>query len=779
MGRRLATLFLLAIVGAAAPSRGQVGTFPMCDLDAPDDCCRALPPGRLSCDASAPAELRSPRRKNVLLIVGDDNGYCHHGFMQGLCSESSKLTCPAGTCADPAEQCVRGRCIKPCVSNIACTGICGSSATLMADVPADERPLRLDDPACRNRQPPRPGFNPLGWCANHLDENGHFQYRRDFPCAGTPGYEDQHVRTPHLDQLASEGAVFSRAHIPGDSCKPARVGILLGMANVHTQALAGSSVTCALDDPLSFNGIGCFLPEHRSYLWGKGEIGSARSAGFEAGMSAGNPSLGKLRGGCRAVNCEQRLLANKMPVRVPDTVVPPPDSTVSVSGIDDRIFPSLATDLARADDAQGHNAHLSQPFFVWYAPNIPHDGGAAPKVLKKWYDTRLATGDPTAATREKKVFEFLARDSLFDIGVGALVDGLKRRCVCDADGQPSSLYDNTVVIYVHDTGFVLPEAKQRPTENGHRSPIIINEPGHRLPGAHVAPRQFPDDLASATDLLTTIASYASEPEDPPVSPTELASCGPGADQQGYPFVRNLCRAVKGDPSHLRRLLYGHDSDVPLEGGAQHYLDTRPGELGVCGAATTASGHARPCRVGQDAQCGPGDTCRSGLGRCSDDPSTPCVRDDECAAGTCDAPVDGGGGRCANHPGTRCALDADCAEPWCPAGTCTNTADYVEFAGKPCGAASDCMPHGVCRELSLKLQVGHDGGGPTRRLWDVNWDPDQVTELLGADPPFVGDPDYLDVALMSELETCLGNFWDLARNPATQQWELAGGCPFEP
>src|SRR5262245_51590361 len=144
MGPRLATLILVAMVLMMAPARAQVGTFPMCDLDAPDDCCRNLPPGRLSCDVGAPADLRSPRRKNVLLIIGDDNGYCHHGFMQGMCSESSKLVCPGGTCADPAEQCVRGRCIKPCVSNIACTGICGSSSALMADVDPDERPLRLD-----------------------------------------------------------------------------------------------------------------------------------------------------------------------------------------------------------------------------------------------------------------------------------------------------------------------------------------------------------------------------------------------------------------------------------------------------------------------------------------------------------------------------------------------------------------------------------------------------------------------------------------------------------
>jgi len=777
-GRRgtvIVPALIAAWVGTITPVHADVAMTAKCDLDAPGDCCRNLPPDRLTCDPDAPSSLRSPRRKNVVLIIGDDNGYCHHGFMQGMCSESSQLPCPDGTCGDPAEFCTRGRCIKPCVSNIACTGVCGSSATLMANVDPDERPLRLDDPACRNRQPPRPGFNPLGWCANHDDEQGHFEFRRDFPCAGTPPLEDHHVRTPHLDALASEGAVFTRAHEPGDSCKPARVGILLGMQNVHARALAGGTVTCALDDPLSFNGIGCFLPGHRSYLWGKGDVGSARTSGFAAGLSAGNPSLGKLTGGCRPLNCEQRLLANEMPVRVSDHVTPPPpDSPVAVSWLDDRVFRGLEDDLLRADDAQGRNEHLTQPFFIWYAPNIPHDGGVAPKVFRKWYDPRVVSGDPGAPPREKNSLKFLARVSLFDVGVGAVVDGLRRRCVCDADGHPSSLYDNTVIIYLHETGFVLPVAKQRPTENGHRTPIVINEPGHRLPGAHVRPRQFVDQLASGTDLLATIASYASEPENPPLAPTDPASCGPTPDQQGYPFVRNLCRTVKGDPRTIRRLLYGHDADVPLESGSQYYLVTRPGELGVCAAARTAAGHARPCRKGQDAQCGPGDVCRSGLGTCAGDATRSCVRDGDCGtAAPCVRPADDGGGRCANRPALRCALDADCAEAWCAGGTCHNVADWVEYAGRSCTADIDCMPRGICQELMLKLQLGHDAAGPTRELWDVNWDPDQKTELLA------GDPDYLDATLTSELGTCLDNFWNLARNPATHRWELANGCPFEP
>jgi hypothetical protein len=90
-----------------------------------------------------------------------------------------------------------------------------------------------------------------------------------------------------------------------------------------------------------------------------------------------------------------------------------------------------------------------------------------------------------------------------------------------------------------------------------------------------------------------------------------------------------------------------------------------------------------------------------------------------------------------------------------------------------------MPRGACREPVLKLHISRDGSGPTKRLWDVDWDPDQTADLLGADAPYAGDPNYLDAVLMGELETCLENFWSLARNPTTQHWDLAPGCPFEP
>jgi hypothetical protein len=83
-----------------------------------------------------------------------------------------------------------------------------------------------------------------------------------------------------------------------------------------------------------------------------------------------------------------------------------------------------------------------------------------------------------------------------------------------------------------------------------------------------------------------------------------------------------------------------------------------------------------------------------------------------------------------------------------------------------------MPRGACQELVLKLE----SGGATR-LWDLNWDPDQTTDLLGAASP--SRASYAGSAVVAELETCADAFFDLGRDATTLRWQPPRGCPFEP
>ena len=43
------------------------------------------------------------------------------------------------------------------------------------------------------------------------------------------GFEGRKVKTPHLDQLAQEGVVFSNCITPNAVCQPARASILTGI----------------------------------------------------------------------------------------------------------------------------------------------------------------------------------------------------------------------------------------------------------------------------------------------------------------------------------------------------------------------------------------------------------------------------------------------------------------------------------------------------------------------------------------------------------------------
>ena len=55
------------------------------------------------------------------------------------------------------------------------------------------------------------------------------QHRGD--CLGCDGNDV--IRTPHLDSLASDGALFKRAYTAVPSCTPARSGLLTGQSPWH------------------------------------------------------------------------------------------------------------------------------------------------------------------------------------------------------------------------------------------------------------------------------------------------------------------------------------------------------------------------------------------------------------------------------------------------------------------------------------------------------------------------------------------------------------------
>jgi uncharacterized sulfatase len=135
-----------------------------------------------------------------------------------------------------------------------------------------------------------------------------------------------------------------------------------------------------------------------------------------------------------------------------------------------------------------------RPFFIWYAPFLPHTPHTPPERLLQKY---LVNERPLELSRYYAMCEW------FDETVGRLLEYLKEK----------SLEANTLVLFVTDNGWIqrtsesvvpsgwkfkfAPKSKRSPNEGGIRTPIIVRWP--RV----VQVRQI-DTPVSSIDIAPTI-----------------------------------------------------------------------------------------------------------------------------------------------------------------------------------------------------------------------------------------------------------------------------------
>lgn len=265
------------------------------------------------------------------------------------------------------------------------------------------------------------------------------------------------VKTPHLDKLAAESAVFPNGYVPTSLCRASLATLLTGLYG-HEHCI------CFNDQPegLPREAAHPFLEKapalprmlreagYLSLQTGKYWEGHYERAGFTHGMTV------KGRHGDDGLAIGRRTMA-----------------------------PILEfLDLAAAED---------KPFFVWYAPMMPHDPHNAPERYEEPY--RGLGLDP-------KVLKYYAMITWFDETVGTLMAELDRR----------GLRDDTLTLFVVDNGWVAPpdgertlrfdeRSKNSPFDLGLRTPIMIRFPGRVPPGRH-------EDLVSTIDVVPTLLEAA-------------------------------------------------------------------------------------------------------------------------------------------------------------------------------------------------------------------------------------------------------------------------------
>ena len=293
---------------------------------------------------------------------------------------------------------------------------------------------------------------------------------------GFMGHE--HLQTPALDRLASESLVFRRGYVPFSLCCPSLASLITGRYP-HEHLIVGN-------DPPEAHGIPRRSPEGRKLFEAGREEMTKRFGQW--------PTLPKLLGehGYRSLQTGKWWQGHYSQGGFDEGMTKGSRHGDEGLAIGRKTMQPVFDFIDRCSDTE-------QPFFVWYAPMLPHTPHDPEKSFVQHYESK---------TDSIHVAKYWGNVERFDTTVGDLIDHL------DANG----LSENTLVVYVCDNGWITdPEngkyagkSKRSPYDGGLRTPIMLRQPGTIAPGTS-------DSLASSLDLVPTVLARCqiSAPKDLP------------------------------------------------------------------------------------------------------------------------------------------------------------------------------------------------------------------------------------------------------------------------
>lgn len=284
---------------------------------------------------------------------------------------------------------------------------------------------------------------------------------KDYGFMGSPV-----VKTPHLDKLAGESLVFPRGYVPTSLCRASLATMMTGLfPHQHGitsndppdiregknsdayRKLRGEMVAEFEKHPNLATLLG--KAGYVSYQAGKWWEGNAcRCGGFTEGMTHGDLTKGGRHG-------DEGLTIGRKGIE-------PVEKFVAAAKKDHK------------------------PFFVWYAPMMPHQPHTPPDRLLAKYREK---------TKSLHVAKYWAMCEWFDETIGDILAILDRQGVAE----------NTIVLYLHDNGWIqdpdkptyAAKSKRSQYDGGTRTPILVRWPGKVKPVKS-------DALASSVDLAPTI-----------------------------------------------------------------------------------------------------------------------------------------------------------------------------------------------------------------------------------------------------------------------------------
>lgn len=295
-----------------------------------------------------------------------------------------------------------------------------------------------------------------------------------------------HIETPHLDKLAARSALFTRGYVPTALCRPALATFACGMYS-HQHKVSGNDPAILPGSSPKAKGKAKGAPEspeyaalrekliahmdsqpslpkllqaqgYLSHQSGKWWEGSYQRGGFTHGMTRGFPKPGGRHG----------------------------DDGLKIG----------REGMKPVFEFMDHAISEKKPFFIWYAPFMPHTPHTPPDRLFQKYKAKGITSDYVA--------RYYAMVEWFDETCGLLMDRIEEK----------GLLANTLFVYVADNGWIqseddpgyAPRSKQSANEGGTRQPIMFSWQGVIKPGNRG------EQLCSSIDMMpTALAAAGLEP----------------------------------------------------------------------------------------------------------------------------------------------------------------------------------------------------------------------------------------------------------------------------
>ena len=267
------------------------------------------------------------------------------------------------------------------------------------------------------------------------------------------------AKTPNLDRLAKESVVFRRGYVPTAVCRPSLMTLATGLYphqhHITGNDPAGGTKESRYPREELLENIDKLptLPKllakqgylsHQSGKWWEGDFSRG---GFTHGMTKGS------RHGDEGLKIGREGM--------------------------DAIYNFVE-----------HSLSEKKPFFLWYAPFLPHTPHNPPKRLLDNYNDLGLTPE---------IAKYYAMIEWFDETCGQLIDFLDKKGV----------RENTIIYYVCDNGWIQqPDgksfdygSKQTPMEKGVRQPTMFSWPGKLVPGER-------SELVSTIDFFPTMLRIA-------------------------------------------------------------------------------------------------------------------------------------------------------------------------------------------------------------------------------------------------------------------------------